>query len=219
MNDATFARAFLLFTSQVVNTGWGVDAGKGAIVGRVVDNSNPQSVFIGGATVTFTSAKYPASPPYTVKYRDASGGLTGTSTYTDGRYYILNVEEGDTVTVTATKTGWSFTQRIFVTHADAVSQALIGGDGQDAAAIKSGLQSLIDGFNDKSISAFISFFSTNYLNDGMTYSSIQEYIQQVFSNQSLPILSATISSLSVSGSTATMVVTWNNAPGRVAYRY
>jgi len=129
-NTSYTSRSYTLLPQSVI-TGWGVQPNKGVITARVVDNTNPQTGYIEGAIVTYTSSKYPSSQPYTVKYRDDAGTFTtGGSTFSNGKYYIFDVEEGDTVKVTATKPGWDFTQKnpkIFVTHANATSQNSIYG--------------------------------------------------------------------------------------------
>lgn len=118
------ASYYALFT-QAELAGWGVTTGKGAIRSRVVDNANPGPGYLAGAVVTATSALHPAVP-YEVVYFDGSH-LAGTATFANGVYLVRNVDDGDTVTVTASKPGWNFAPRTFVAHADAVSEARIKG--------------------------------------------------------------------------------------------
>ncbi len=118
------ANPYPLLTSNDVAT-WNITAGKGVITGKVVDQSNPQTN-IDGAVVTATSQAHPGTP-YTVVYPQDSGPPGTTSTATNGKYRVTNVDDGDTVTVTATKSGWTFVSRVFVTHADSVSTGLISG--------------------------------------------------------------------------------------------
>jgi len=108
------------------------DAGKALITGRVSDQTYRYSSNIGGATVTAQGL----SKTYPVIYRDPFGALSSTpSTWGNGYYYILNVDAGDTVTLTTAKAGWAFGSRTFHTLADAVTQGRIFGTapGYDAS--------------------------------------------------------------------------------------
>ena len=121
-SNHTSAHFYSLLTQSRIE-GWGVQSGKGVIWGVVMDYPG----YVEGAVVTYTSSRYPSSPPYSVKYFDGiSGhGFSGTTTYPDGFFFILDVEEGDIVKVTATKTGLSFHTPRFETHANAVSQSVL----------------------------------------------------------------------------------------------
>jgi hypothetical protein len=104
--------------------GMGIASGTGGIKAKVVDGSQTPG-YLSGAVVTATSQLHPNSP-YTVTYFDgATWG--GSSTFANGIYLVLNVDDGDTVTVSAGKSGYSFAPRTFHTHADAVSEARIVG--------------------------------------------------------------------------------------------
>jgi len=106
--------------------------GKGLIYSRVQDNSAGGSTLpnVAGAVVTATSLLHPATP-YVVKYTNgtttAQDPAVFTQTASDGRYYVLNVDEGDYVTVTASKSGMGFQNRVFNTHAGTVFQGSIRG--------------------------------------------------------------------------------------------
>ena len=85
----------------------------GTIRGRVIDADT--DINIGGAKVTYTSSLGNTYPVYyfngtTAKY------VPGQATFANGRYYIFNVADGDTVTVTASKTNWTFSPITFDTH-------------------------------------------------------------------------------------------------------
>ncbi|PIV00229.1 MAG: hypothetical protein COS57_16095 [Syntrophobacterales bacterium CG03_land_8_20_14_0_80_58_14] len=101
--------------------GFALQTGKGLIAGRVLDQQLGNGGRVAGATVTATSSSHPA-PGYTVTYRDQLGNLGGTATYSNGRYYVLNVDGGDTVTVTATKANRQPVQRTFHTFSGAVNE-------------------------------------------------------------------------------------------------
>jgi hypothetical protein len=92
----------------------GLAAGKGIIMGRVLDQQLGNGGRIAGAIVT--------APGYTVTYRDPFGKLGGTATWGNGRYYVLNVDDGDVVTVTATKENRSPVSRTFHTFSGAANE-------------------------------------------------------------------------------------------------
>ena len=113
------------------------DSGKALITGRASDQTFKYSSNISGVTV----AAQGLSKTYPVSYRDPFGVLGGTATYGNGRYYVLNVDADDTVTLTTTKTGWSFGTRTFRTKADAVTQGRLWGtapgyDGSISGVVK-----------------------------------------------------------------------------------
>jgi hypothetical protein len=85
----------------------------GTIRGRVIDADT--DINIGGAKVTYTSS---LGKTYPVYYFNGTTGtyVPGQATFANGRYYIFNVADGDTVTVTASKTDWLFFPATFNTH-------------------------------------------------------------------------------------------------------
>jgi hypothetical protein len=95
-----------LYTNEQV-TGWGVAANKGFLSCRLTDGLSQYSGGFAGVTFTAASSLHPATP-YTVVYSDALGDFGGTSTYPNGRVWVLNVDDGDTVTLNASKAGWNF---------------------------------------------------------------------------------------------------------------
>jgi hypothetical protein len=114
-------------------------SGKGLIASRVYDYTNyiagdsasihPES----GVVVTATSLIHP-DVPYVVKYTDNSKVAQNPIapydvTAADGRFYVLDVDEGDYVSVTAGKaeTGWGFQTKVFNTHANGVGAQQIRG--------------------------------------------------------------------------------------------
>ena len=117
-SDITSVAFYTLNTAEEVAS-WGVTPGKGVIRGKLADKNNPTTVYIGGAVVTCTSAIHPGACPYTIKY-DNNGVLEeGASTFSNGKFVILNIDGGDTVAVNVSKSGWSFPPRSYLTHADA----------------------------------------------------------------------------------------------------
>jgi hypothetical protein len=124
-------RNYNLFTQANLTT-WGVSGGSGVIRGRIINSENTGAGYVSGAVVTYSSQL--GRTDYVVKYEDQFNVLsTGTGTTANGKYYILNVAEGDTVTVTATHPYYTFplltdgNARKFNTHANAVSEAIIKG--------------------------------------------------------------------------------------------
>jgi len=104
--------------------GFSLETGKGLITGRVLDQQFGSGGRVGGAVVTATSTNHPASG-YTVTYRDPLGNLGGTATYGNGRYYVLNVDDEDIVTVTAAKANRSPAWRTFHTFGGAVNEGSV----------------------------------------------------------------------------------------------
>jgi len=100
---------------------YGVDiATEGVIIGRVADNSGN---YISGAIVSCTS-KLHQPCTYTIEYGSPTTGLTATTS--NGKYFVLNVDDGDTVTLSATPTsGLIFAPSTFIIHAGAESQGKI----------------------------------------------------------------------------------------------
>lgn len=117
-------RAFTLFPAERLGPGtgnWNVDAGKGIIRAYVRDKIDG---YVGGAVVRATGV---LQASYPVCYDDdCTPTLTATKDKDGaGRFVIKNVLDGDTVTVTATKAGWTSNTRIYHTGAGAVSQGRI----------------------------------------------------------------------------------------------
>ncbi|MCE5263773.1 MAG: carboxypeptidase regulatory-like domain-containing protein [Deltaproteobacteria bacterium] len=96
---------------------------RGGIAGRVVDSAGAN---VAGVVVTAQSALHPGVP-YAVTYRNDAGAFGGGTTYGNGRFFVLGVNDGDIVTVTAMKRGYSFPQRKFHTFAGGISQGRIAG--------------------------------------------------------------------------------------------
>ncbi|MCE5266030.1 MAG: carboxypeptidase regulatory-like domain-containing protein [Deltaproteobacteria bacterium] len=119
-------RAFTLFPITRFGPGagnWNVDPGKGVIRAAVRDKLDG---YVGGAVVTATGL---LQQSYAVCYDDdCTPSLTATKDGT-GRYLIRNVLDGDTVSVTATKAGWTFNTRTYHTFAGGVSQGRLTGQG------------------------------------------------------------------------------------------
>ena len=135
----TSTRPYTLYTPADVSQ-WSITPGKGVIMGKVFDQANPQTN-LDGAVVSAASGLHPDTP-YTVVYLQDAGPPAGTSTAANGRYMVLNVDDTDTVTVTATKAGWTIQGKVFVTHADGISQGglpgTIAGGGGNTLSLSAG---------------------------------------------------------------------------------
>lgn len=132
LSDNTPSGSFSMHTQAQLD-GWNaadwnrVATGLGAIKGRTVDNNMNN---MSGVVVKAYSTLHNASDYYTVAYSDGNNNVstTATSTAGDGRYWVLNVEEGDVVIVSAKKSNFSFQRRTFRTHAGALSEAKVVGN-------------------------------------------------------------------------------------------
>ena len=117
--DIDSKRSFKLFTYMRMYENWGVQQGKSVINGVVADNANPQTG-LSGATLTAVGG---GGKTYPVTYENAATNLFGGSaTSSNGHFYILDVDNGDTVKVTASLTGWAFPERTFFIHTEAMSE-------------------------------------------------------------------------------------------------
>jgi hypothetical protein len=96
----------------------GLTSGKGAIIATFVDSTTGQA--LSGVTATTAS--------YTVQYLNSStGAFTGTSTDESGIIKILDVTPDINVTITPSKTGYTFSPQTFSVPADSVLEAGIFG--------------------------------------------------------------------------------------------
>jgi hypothetical protein len=100
----------MLFNSGQLDT-WSVAPGKGVIIGSARNSAN---VIISGATIS-------TSPSYAVTYTDPAGNLGGTATSSFGRFYIFNATAGDTVAITGSAIGYSFTTNYATAYADSIT--------------------------------------------------------------------------------------------------
>jgi len=201
-------RPFALFTSNQLSD-WGVTTGKGVIKSRV--RSKGDGTPIGGAAVSCVSA---LGNNYTIVYVNETGELdpSATSTSSKGKYFILNVEEGDQVYVTAEKAGWAFDGRVFMTHADSVSESpVFGTQDADKLAIHTRLQAAIDEYNAKNLSGFMAYISANYLDDGMNKQDFSDEVSQEMGDPDFQQISYMILNTTVDdeGLTATTYVIWS----------
>lgn len=102
----------------------GLTTGKGAIIATFVDSSNGQAL----SGVTATAAGY------TVQYLKSDvGSWDGTATDASGIIKILNVTPNTDVTITPSKTGYTFSPQTFSVPADSVLEAGIFGSAAPTA--------------------------------------------------------------------------------------
>ena len=110
----------VLFTpAQAV--GWGPSA-KGFIAAKIMNED--LSGMLNCAVVTATSALHP-STPYPVTYFNGAG-FGGSCTYDNGNAFVMNVDDGDTVTLQLTAHESSSAPMLPI-HANAESGALLSG--------------------------------------------------------------------------------------------
>lgn len=125
---ANFAKTggFYMYSQDEVNTWNGGVTGKGLIRSRITDNTGAT---LSGASVTAFSVLHKSANYYTIAYDNDSGAFCQSCTTTgpDGRYYVQNVDEGDTVVVVAERSDYAFQVRTLRTHAGAVSEASLTG--------------------------------------------------------------------------------------------
>lgn len=113
-----------LYTSGQL-TAWGVTAGKGVVIGRVLNTGTTPYTAVNGAAVTAQSTQnFPDYYPPT--YFDGTS-FGGTSTYGNGIFFIRNVNAYDWVNVQASKPIWSFQQTGFNTYAGSVTEGGVFG--------------------------------------------------------------------------------------------
>ena len=127
-NANTSDRPYNLWTPSTL-TNWGNTTGNSIIRARVVASTDLVTGYIGGVVVTATDAT-DSSITYPVVYTNATTGAFDpalVSTSANGQWAFRNVPAGRTVNVTASKNGYSFNTRTFVTVADAVCQGRITG--------------------------------------------------------------------------------------------
>ena len=105
------------------------------------------------------------------------------ATGTEGTYRILNVADGDRVIVTAACPGFAFDGRVFMTHADSVSEGSISGASDGATlALRSQFDAAMIEFNAKNLSGFMAYVSESYLDDGQTKTGFSAELTEEFSD-------------------------------------
>jgi hypothetical protein len=123
------ARSYSLFTPQDLQD-WGTASGTGVIHGRVMNSANLGAGYVSGAHVSYASSE---GHNYRVMYEDVYGTIApGEGTHPNGRFYILDIAEGDIVTVTAQQGNYLFQPAVFGnetdrTHGGSVYQGLVEG--------------------------------------------------------------------------------------------
>ena len=117
---------YVMYSQADVDTWNGGATGKGLIKSTVYDNTGAP---LPGTAIVAVSTNYHSATHYAVAYDDASGNYCPSCTATgpDGKYYVLNVDEGDTVVVYGLKDTYIFQPRTFETHAGAISEASMTG--------------------------------------------------------------------------------------------
>lgn len=129
-------RIFTLYDAATL-TGWGLQSGKGVLVGFVKSQTLNGSQNLAGAQVSITSSNPAAT--YTVLYDDGvlDKPVAGSATSATGRFYVLNVAAGATLTMTASKAGVTFTPRQLTAYPDSVTYSVIVGTDTQAPVVTS----------------------------------------------------------------------------------
>jgi len=204
---------FVLYTDASL-VSWGVTSGSGVIAGRVIMTDNNSG--IGGAEVTYQSTL--GRTDYTVVYINDSGNIepTGTATYGEGRYLILNVADSDRVFVSAQNEGFVFDSSIFMTHGGTVSEGIV--DGTNASAVvelRNTFDTAMGLFNAKDLDGFMAYVSESYLDEGVTKAAFREEIaDEEFSDPDFQPMTYTVLNTTVdySGDTnrGTLTLLWDD---------
>ncbi len=130
-NNASPSEYVLFTDADLSGMGINLNPGKGLIATRVANADNTGNSVSGATGIAISKIHGPNY--YTVAYSNPSnpaGAVVsgpGTSTHSDGMFYVLNVDDGDYVEVRASLAGWGFRQMTFITHDGAVSETLVGG--------------------------------------------------------------------------------------------
>ncbi len=153
--------------TQTELTSWGVASGKGIIVGQVLNTGTTPYSPVGGVVVTAQG-----SQNYPVTYY--SGTLFGgSSTYSNGFFFVPNVNDNDGVYMNASKSSWSFSPSNFNVRANSVTEGGIFGNANPPSPPsfwnfspptgKAGIPVTITGINFSSIMAenIVKFNSVN----------------------------------------------------------
>lgn len=112
--------------TQAELSAWGVNPGKGVIVGQVLgQNTTPYSP-LSGVVVTAASSQNQGNY-YAVSYFNGSS-FGGNSTYGNGLFFVLNVNDNDWVNMNASKSPWNFSGSGSNVRANSVTEGGIFGN-------------------------------------------------------------------------------------------
>jgi len=197
---------YMLFNPAEVSA-WGVVTGKGVITGKVWDKTSESG--IADATVSCTSM---TGQPCSVIYPES----TTSATASGGKYMILNVVDGDMVSVTADKTGVTVDARVFMTHADAVNEGIVfGTTDSNVVALRTDFDTAVAAFNNKDLTGFMAYVSESYLDDGVNKAALQSELQNEFNDPDFQPETCTVLNTAIDGTTAEMFVLWNGVETEV----
>ncbi|UFS71487.1 fibronectin type III domain-containing protein [Geomonas sp. RF6] len=165
-------KTIVLYSTLDANS-WGLLPGNGAIAGRVVDAANTSSN-LAGAVVTASSALHP-DQPYPVSYYDGYG-WGGISTFDNGKFVILNVEPGDTVTLNASKSQYKFLTRTVQAYADGVTETTFLGTGTATSGGYLSASPMSVGFEDLNGTGIYQPQTITFTNNGTTNVTAQSWL-------------------------------------------
>ncbi|MBK5274198.1 MAG: IPT/TIG domain-containing protein [Desulfuromonadales bacterium] len=114
--------------TQAEITAWGVSAGKGVIVGQILNIGSGTIPYpaVGGVVVTAQSSQN-FQTYYPVTYYSGTS-FGGTSTYGNGFFFVLNVDNYDWVNLNAGKSSWNFSPSGSNAYANSVTETGIFGN-------------------------------------------------------------------------------------------
>ncbi|MFC1859014.1 carboxypeptidase regulatory-like domain-containing protein, partial [Thermodesulfobacteriota bacterium] len=81
----------------------------------------------------------------------------------------------------------------------------------DEDAILANYQAITNAYNDKNIDAFMSYYSTNYLNSGITHDMLEAYFSSFFSDPNWSEMPPYDVTITVDGTTTTAVFEWTDS--------
>ncbi len=205
---------YSLFPAGTLST-WGNTTGNGIIRGRVSRLNTPAD-YLDGAIVTAVNAA-DTNQTFPTTYQDMSGTFGGSATYGNGIFAVLNVPADVTVKLTVTKTGWGFDKPSswVKVRSDALCETSFFGTSVDEPAIRSTFESAMAAYANNSLSGFMAFVSTDYLDDGMTRTQFEAEISQMI--QAGETLAYVIQSVSVQPDQAVMTLVWNGVESDTLY--
>lgn len=185
-NSDSSNRPFAIYTPAMI-TSWGNASGKGVITSRVVASTDLASGYLSGVVVTATNTADQTTYPVSYNLNPAL-----TSTDSTGRWMIANIPAGATVTVTASKAGYTFNTRTFVSYADSVSQGRITGTAVATPAptpsaakaiFQSGVHYLSNDYNSTTQTSYYYVASVALAADGVSLTETIEWYLNPVSKQ------------------------------------
>jgi hypothetical protein len=185
-NTDSSSSPYAIYTPAMI-TNWGNASGRGVISSRVVASTDLTSSYLSGVVVTATNTADQTTYPVTYNLNPVL-----TSTDDTGKWMITNVPAGATVSVTASKAGYTFNTRKFVTYADSVSQGRITGTAVPTppattspakAIFQSGMHYISNDYNSTTQTSYYYVASVALAADGVSLTETIEWYLNPVSKQ------------------------------------